>query len=144
MMTNKTEQIVSLTPHAAREIVDVALDLAAKQGLTIHATVVDAAGHVLVYQRMSGAPLPARVFSERKAVTALSFKRSTALWKERLASNPHLAAGLSQHPQVAMIGGGEPVVIDGQVVGAIGIAGASEEQDIELARAALQSLNDTA
>ena len=129
-MSDATMDIKSLTLEAARRLADTALERAAAHGLRIHVTVVDAGGHVLVYQRMPGAPYPAREFSEKKAFTAVSFKKPTSVWKDRLGANPHLAAGLSQHPKVAMIGGGAPVVIDGETVGAIGIAGGLEEQDI--------------
>ncbi|PLX37679.1 MAG: hypothetical protein C0606_05195 [Hyphomicrobiales bacterium] len=129
----------SLTLESARVLAGEALRQAKAIGKCMHVTIVDAAGHVLVYQRMPGAPYPGREFSEKKAYTAVSFKKSTAVWKDRLAENPHLAAGLSQHPDVAMIGGGLPITIDGAVVGAIGIAGGLEEDDITVAEATLEA-----
>ena len=57
------------------------------------------------------------------------------MWKDRLAANPHLAAGLSQHPKVAMIGGGAPILVGGAMVGALGIAGGLEDQDVALVTA---------
>ncbi|MCW2307507.1 GlcG/HbpS family heme-binding protein [Rhodobium gokarnense] len=131
-MSDRSHMVESLTLEAAQTLADTALDVALEKSLKIHVTVVDAAGHVLVYQRMIGAPFPAREFSEKKAYTAVSFKKPTAGWKGRLNDNPHLAAGLSQHPKVAMIGGGAPVLYDGACIGAIGIAGGLEGDDIEV------------
>lgn len=133
----------TLTLSAALELANMARGIATEKGVAIHVTVVDAAGHVMTYQRMEGSPYPAREFSEKKAFTALSFKKPTLGWKERLAQNPHLAAGLSQHPKVAMIGGGEPVIMEDQPVGAIGIAGGLEEDDIIIAHLTLKNLGYT-
>jgi len=133
----RTLDMKTLTLEAARQLADAALKAAEAEGLRLHVTVVDAAGHVLIYQRMPGAPYPAREFSENKAFTALSFGKPTSVWKDRLGANPHLAAGLSRHPKVTMIGGGAPVVIEGEIVGAIGIAGGLEDQDIAIVCRAL-------
>ena len=132
-----TEQ-KSLSLEAAVDLAAIAVAEAAEAGLRLHVSIVDAAGHLLAYNRMPGAPYPARLFSERKAFTAVSFKKPTSVWKQRLAENPHLAAGLSQHPQVTMIAGGLPIFVGGAVVGAIGIAGGLEEDDERIARAALE------
>lgn len=56
------------------------------------------------------------MFAERKAYTAISFKMPTTAWKDRLTATPHLAIGLSRHPQVTFIGNGAPVTADGEVV----------------------------
>lgn len=129
---------VSLSSADARALADAAIAEARERGLKMHVTVVDASGNVLVYQRMDGAPLPAREFSEKKAYTAVGYGKPTSVWKKRLADNPHLATGLSQHPRIAMIAGGVCVTVDDQMVGAIGVAGGLEEDDESVARAALQ------
>ncbi len=135
---------VTLSSAGARELADAAIAAAEARGMRIHVTVVDATGNVLVYQRMDGAPLPAREFSEKKAFTAISYGRPTSAWRQRLADHPHLATGLSQHPRVAMIGGGLCVTLNDQRVGAIGIAGGSEDDDEAVAAAALQRFLETA
>ena len=130
----------SLSLELAKKIADSAIDHSRAKGLKMHVTVLDVLGAPLVYQRDPGAPMPAREFSERKAYTALNFKKPTSSWKQRLSENPHLATGLSQHPNITMIAGGLPIVIDGTVVGAIGIAGGLEEDDEIVAQAALDSV----
>ncbi|MBB4302544.1 uncharacterized protein GlcG (DUF336 family) [Rhodobium orientis] len=137
-MVTRSHMIESMTLEAAQMFADTAVDVALEKGLKIHVTVVDAAGHVLVYQRMVGAPFPAREFSEKKAYTAVSFKKPTSAWKDRLNDNPHLAAGLSQHPKVAMIGGGAPVFYGDECIGAVGIAGGLEGDDIEVVKETLK------
>lgn len=133
-------EMKSLSLELAKKIADAALAHARAKGLKIHVTVTDVLGAPLVYQREPGAPMPAREFSERKAYTALNFKKPTSSWKQRLAENPHLATGLSQHPNITMIAGGLPILVDGDVVGAIGIAGGLEEDDEIVAQAALDTV----
>lgn len=133
-------ELKSLSLETARAIADAVIAQARARNLKMHVTVVDVAGNPLVYQRLPGAPLPAREFSEKKAYTALSFNKPTSAWKQRLAENPHLAAGLTRHPRVAMIGGGLPVVIDGHLVGAVGVAGGLEADDEAVVQAALDDV----
>ncbi len=127
----------TLSLASARALADEAIRQAQAIGKCMHVTLVDATGDVLVYQRMPGAPAPARNFSERKALTAFNYHRPTSAWADRLATNPHLATGLSQHPDIAMIAGGLPIEVDGDLVGAIGIAGGAEEDDETVAMATL-------
>jgi uncharacterized protein GlcG (DUF336 family) len=138
-MTPMLETVVSrsLTLDSARRLADLAIEEATARGLKIHVAVVDPAGNLLVYFKMPGAPLPARKFAEGKAYTAVSFKKPTAAWKDRLTANPHLAHGLSRHPQATFIGGGAPVTADGEVVGAIGVAGGLEADDVAIVDAVL-------
>ncbi|GAB4349155.1 MAG: hypothetical protein Kow006_10500 [Gammaproteobacteria bacterium] len=131
-------EVRTLSLKGAKRLADAAIAEAEARGFRMHVTVTDAAGNVLVYQRMDGAPLPAREFSEKKAFTAVGYGKPTSVWKRRLAENPHLATGLSQHPRLAMIAGGLCVEVDGEIVGAIGIAGGLEEDDETVARAALE------
>lgn len=138
-MTPMLETVVSrsLTLEAARRLADLAIEEATARGLKIHVAVVDPAGNLLVYLKMPGAPLPARLFAERKAYTAVSFKKPTTAWKDRLTANPHLAHGLSQHPNATFIGGGAPVTVEGETVGAIGVAGGLEADDVAIVDAVL-------
>lgn len=132
--------VLTLDLDTAQRLVSAAVAEANRRGLRIHAWAVDHAGEPLAYLRMPGAPLPARLFAEKKAYTAANFGHATATWKAKLAHKPFVAQGLAEHPCVALFGGGVPVVVEGTVVGAIGIAGALEEQDEEIAAAALEAV----
>lgn len=124
----------------ARRLAEAAVARAEAMGLRIHVHVVDHAGEPLAYLRMPGAPAPARQVSEQKACTAACYRQPTAAWKEKLAHKPFVAQGLATHRRIALIGGGLPVTHEGAVVGAIGVAGALEEQDMEIAAAALAAV----
>ncbi len=103
------------------------------QGLKICVSVLDRHGYPLAFQRMNGAPLHSIQIAEDKAFTAISFGLATHTWQERLKENGHLRQTLSQQPRMLMIGGGLPLHVNDELVGAIGVSGASEQQDIDCA-----------
>lgn len=114
---------------------------AGEMGLKVCVAVVDRAGHLLVAKRMPGSPLHSLGIAEDKAYTAVSFGRPTGQWAERLApASEMLRHGLLQRPRFAPFGGGLPVLWQGQRVGAIGISGGTEAQDVTLAEVALAAL----
>jgi len=137
---DKTFSIQSLTLATAKDIADAAVDLAMAMNLKIHVHVVDHTGACLTYQRMPGAPLPAGDIARKKASTAANYKVATDIWAAKVSKKPNVAAGLAHHPDIALIGGGVPLIIDSQVVGGVGVAGALEEQDIEIANAAVKKV----
>lgn len=137
----KTYIQLSLTLEAAQFLAQMAIDHGVSIGFKMNAVVVDVAGNPLVFLRVSGAPLPAPDFAERKAYTAAVYGWPTDKWLKILEERPVITAGLAQHDRVAMFDGGLPVVIDGVVVGAIGVAGGKVEQDIACAEAALDAFN---
>jgi len=138
-----TSSCNNLTWQAADRVVKAAIAKAQNDGLRICAVVVDRGGHLLALGRMEQATFHSVQIATDKAYTAASFKFSTRLWRERLQDRPHLANGLGQQPRFLLIGGGEPLVVDGEVVGAIGVSGASEDQDGDCALAGVAALSVT-
>lgn len=137
---NKAESRLNLTLAAAQLLANSAIEKAEALGRKMCVAVVDTSGHALVTLRMPGAPLPSQEYARKKAYTALSFGRSTLEWKERLEAKPVTLTGLAQHPDVAMFGGGEPVIVDGAVVGAVGVSGGAESEDGLCALASIEAL----
>ncbi len=132
------EQIPNLTLGAAERLVDAALAAARVAAVPICVAVVDRAGLPLVFKRMPGAPLHSVEIALDKAYTAVSFGRPTGDWQNRLAQGSEmLRHGLMQRPRFVGFGGGLPVLHEGVRVGAIGISGGSEAQDIAFAESAL-------
>ncbi len=77
-------------------------------------------------------PLP-RLLAQRKAYTALTLRRSTQIVQADVRSGS-LDIGLLNNPQLLPMPGGVPIIINGALVGAIGISGLAVEKDIELAQ----------
>ncbi|MCP4597668.1 heme-binding protein [Neptuniibacter sp.] len=130
----------SLGWDAAQRAALAACQYAADNGLKICVWVLDRHGNPLAMQRINNAPMPSTEIARGKAFTAVSFGFGTHLWQERLADKPHLLSGLNVQEGVVMFGGGLPIEIDGERVGAIGVSGASEAQDQECAQAGINAL----
>jgi uncharacterized protein GlcG (DUF336 family) len=128
-----------LTLADARRYADAALAAARAQDLRVAVAVVDESGQLLQLDRMDGALLMGPDVALSKAVTALNFQRPTSSVAELARANPDLVRSLQQTVRFPIIaaGGGVPIARNGTVVGAIGVSGASAEQDEGLAQAAL-------
>ena len=132
------EMIASLGLQAADDIANLALAEAAGAGVNICVALVDRAGHTLVFKRQPGAPFHSIDIALDKAYTAVSFGLPTAKWDKRLADGSEmLRHGLMHRERFVSFGGGLPIKHDGVRVGAIGISGGSEAQDVAFCEAAL-------
>jgi len=139
-MTLTCEQ-TSLTDQAAAKIIKATCDYARTQGLKICVSVVDIHGNLLAFQRINGAPLHSISIAQDKAFTAVSFGIETAKWPERLESKPYTFQSLVNCSRMSMLGGGVPIKIEGEIVAAVGVSGASEQQDTNCANAGIAILN---
>jgi uncharacterized protein GlcG (DUF336 family) len=92
------------------------------------------------YKRMDGAPKLSIEIAENKAFTAASYSMPTHIWYEFIKDDPPLLHGITHTPRLIIYGGGFPIVLEGEVVGAIGISGGHYKQDMECARAALAAI----
>lgn len=115
-----------------------AVSHAASIGVRINVSVLDGGGHPLAFLRMPGAPLHSIAISEDKAYTAVSFGVPTSAWESELQGQSNaVRQGLPLRPRFVMFGGGMPILAGELVAGAIGVSGASEQQDEECAVAGL-------
>ena len=100
--------------------------------------IVDDGGHLLALQRMDGcAPVSAHI-APSKAKTAAIGRRETKIYEDII--NNGRTAFLSAPYIDGMLEGGVPVVVDGQVIGAVGVSGVKSEQDAQIAKAGIAAL----
>ena len=104
--------------------------------------ICDESGALKSYERMDGAPLLSVQIAQDKAYTAISFGMPTHTWHEFIKNDPPLADGIVKTDRLVVFGGGYPIVIDGQVVGGIGVSGGHYTDDMEVAQAGLAALDD--
>ncbi len=110
-------------------------------GIAMCISVVDESGHLLAFERMDGGkPLSVRL-SDDKAHTAAISRKGTHEYNAdcipgQLLFGIHTSAG----GRFSTVGGGLPVVVDGAVVGAIGLSGGRPEQDMACAEAGIAAL----
>ena len=118
-----------------------AVDFAEHSDLRVSLVILDAGGQPVHSAHMDGAPRPCQAVALNKALTAAGFGVSTQVWEERLQKcSAAVRDGLPLQPNMALFGGGEPFVLDGQVIGAIGVSGASEAMDARCAQAAVDKV----
>lgn len=117
---------------------------AASLGLKDNIAVVDDGGHLMAFARMDGARPASASTAVGKAVSAATFRQETGPLPAK--GEPDLLLSLSLQNasggKITALKGGVPIVIDGQVVGAVGVGGGTGDQDVEVARAGVQALFD--
>jgi glc operon protein GlcG len=136
---------VGLNLAGAELIVAKAREKAAANGWAMNIAVVDDGGHLLAFARMDGARPASGYTALTKAVTAATFRQETGPLPPK--GEPDLLLNLSLQNAAAAGGGkvttlkgGVPVVVDGQVIGGVGVGGGTGEQDAEAAKAGIQAL----
>ena len=123
------------------EAVSVALEAAvakaAELGVKINVAVADSGGNLSGFLRMPGAFVQSIDIAIDKAYTAAGFGFSTKDWMKLIGHDDGMKFGFSARPRLVVFGGGLPIRVNGELIGGIGVSGASEEQDEICARAAL-------
>ncbi|WP_106401015.1 GlcG/HbpS family heme-binding protein [Actinocorallia populi] len=127
---------------AAHAAVDAALERAAADGLRIAVAVVDARGADILVARGDGAPWFSPGVARAKAASSTAFRVPSDAMQGIRETYPDLFALIDdQVPhRLTTLPGGLPVRHDGELLGAIGVSGATAEQDVECAQAALDAL----
>lgn len=123
-------QRADVTLPLANQLLDATLAACHAKGLTAVAAVVDRGGNLVALQRDDNVGPHNTAAAQRKAFTALSTKTATGTLAERARSNPD-AANLTTVNELLLLGGGLPLRADGQVIGAIGVAGAGGSSNDE-------------
>ncbi|WP_236531136.1 GlcG/HbpS family heme-binding protein [Pseudomonas syringae] len=127
-----------LTLDLARHCLNATLQKASELNVRVSIAIVDVGGNLIHMAHMDGAPLQSRDIALNKALTAVGFGISTSQWQSRLERcSTAVQRGLPAQPTIALFGGGEPFRLTSQVIGAIGVSGASEAIDCECALAAI-------
>jgi glc operon protein GlcG len=128
-----------ITGFAARKIIEACLAQAARDGYPIALAVVDSSGYLLSYQSTDGATGNTGVTAQLKAKTAAKFRRPTSELYDRVNTQVNRAPEwMGYFP----IPGGFPIVVQGEVVGAIGAgaAGLSGGRDEDCAQSAIKAV----
>jgi uncharacterized protein GlcG (DUF336 family) len=133
-----------LTNEGARTMLTAAIATARQGGVAVTVAVTDAGGHLMVLERMEGGRFHTVHSATTKAVCAASNKRSTsakgAVGQEldtNHAIGLALAAGAGRWTAME---GGCPVLVEGECIGGVGVAGADWTTDERIARAAVEAI----
>lgn len=131
-----------LTLEGARAVVAAAEKRAQEIGVPMDIAVVDEGGYLLAFVRMDGAKLSSVQIAITKAVSAAIRRMATGPMPPGAEPNVLLSLGLAigSQGQQTPIRGGVPLVVDGVVVGAIGVSNGTEDQDTDVAKAGAAAL----
>ena len=132
----------SISSELAQKMVNAAVAKARELGVTENVAILDDGGNLKAFSRMDGASIPTIEIAQKKAYTAL-FGVSTQDFFDFIKGDPSLLAGIPTLARVAAWGGGLPIKVNGEVVGAIGLSGAPTVQnDVDCASGALALVSD--
>lgn len=133
------------TPHAeptgygpaiatseALALIRQGMEQSAAKGLRMAFAVVEPSGELVAFAKMDDAPYGSTRLAQQKARTAARLRVTTASLEERVQAG---RSALITSDEVIAIGGGVPIVVDGRVVGALGVSGAAAAEDAALASA---------
>jgi glc operon protein GlcG len=110
---------------------------ATRNGWAVTIAVVDDGGHLLLLHRLDGAAPVSSMIAPAKARAAALGKRETKLYEDMI--NQGRTAFLSA-PLDGMLEGGVPIIVDGHVIGAVGVSGVKSSEDVLIARAGIAAL----
>jgi uncharacterized protein GlcG (DUF336 family) len=125
--------------EAAKKAAAAALAEARKNKWTMAVAVTDAGGSLVYFEKMDNNQSGSTAVAIGKARSAALFKRPTMGFQQGLAGG---GAGLRllQLEGAVSVGGGQPIILDGKFVGAIGLSGGTAEQDDQCAQAGVNAL----
>jgi uncharacterized protein GlcG (DUF336 family) len=129
----------SITLAEARVIIDGALALARQRNMFMAVVVLDTSGGVVSADRMDGSSASNMHFAEGKAFASLMLRQTTEVLGDLAKTRPDRYFGImNMYPgKVYLVGGGEPLAINGRLVGAVGVAGLPQGIDEMAGRAGM-------
>ena len=129
----------SITLEQARKVSAAAQQEAQRNGWLMVVAIMDAGGHLVLLERMDQAQFGSVQVAQDKARSAVAFRRPTKAFHDMVAAGGEGLRMLAMSGAV-QIDGGLPIMINGAVVGSIGISGGTSAQDGQVAQAGLAVL----
>ena len=122
----------TLTLAAAKQIAAAAESEAVKNNWNVVIAVLDDGANLVYLQRMDGPQIGSVLVAQSKAACAIKFKRPSKAFAELGSAG---STGMLGLPGIVAVEGGLPLVVDGQIVGSIGVSGVRSDQDGIVAKA---------
>jgi glc operon protein GlcG len=132
--------MAKVTLEEARRMVRAGLDSAREQGVGMGIAVVDGAGQLVAFERSDDAPWIVSEVAWRKARTSAAFGKPSGDREQAWAERPFFAGSVIALGDYVVGKGAVPLVVDGEVIGAVGASGGVPEQDLVAAEAGAAAL----
>src|SRR2546423_2321284 len=120
--------------EAAKKLMSAAEAEAAKNNWSMAIAILDSTGHIVMLHRMENTQYGSIAVAEDKARTALDFRRPSKVFEDLVAQGGIGLRTLGLRGATPLEGG-LPIAVDGKIVGAIGVSGATAIQDGQVAKA---------
>lgn len=133
--------IKRISLEEARTVLAGARDKATEIGVPMCIAVTDESGQLVAFERMDGGKVTSTTIAQDKAFTAAGAKRSTESYG--VASQPGKPAyGINSAigGRLLVVAGGIPIIVDGDVVGAVGVSSGTPDQDSACAQEGIDRL----
>ena len=127
-----------ITLEAAKKMAAAGEAEARKNGWNVAIAIVDSGGNLILFQKLDETQPGSIAVAQGKARTAALFKRPTKAMEEAIAAGKLAFLAVEG---IVPIQGGLPVVVEGKVIGAVGVSGVTSAQDEQVALAALGTLS---
>jgi glc operon protein GlcG len=127
----------SITVDQAKKIAAGALAESKKNSWRMAISIVDNHGFPVYFERMEDTQTASIQIALDKAKTAAMFRRPSKAFEDGIAKGRVALLGLSG---ATPIEGGLPIMVDGRVIGGIGVSGMNSDQDAQAAQAGLNAL----
>ena len=130
-----TKQVLTL--DTAKKIAAATEAEARKRGATVVIAVVDDGGYLLVLERLDDAQVASVDVGIAKARTAAIFRRPSGVFEDQVKNGRIAALAL---PGAVALKGGVPIIVDGKIIGAVGVSGNSPQEDEDIAKVGADSV----
>lgn len=130
---------LSITLEQAKKVVAGAEAEARKNNWPVVIAILDSGGNIVLLQRLDNTQFGSVEVARQKAWSAVAYRRPSKVWQDVVAGG---GAGLRilKLEGAAPFEGGLPILVDGRIVGAIGVSGVTGEQDGQIAKAGVDAL----
>jgi glc operon protein GlcG len=128
-----------ITLEQAKKVVAAAEAEARKNNWNVVVAIVDTGGNLVILERMDNTQFGSNEVARQKAWSAVAYRRSTKVFEDGVAGG---GAGirLLRLEGATPLEGGLPILVDGKIVGAVGVSGVTGQQDGQIAKAGVDAL----
>lgn len=135
--------VATIPLERATTVIEAGEQHAEEIGVPSVLTVSNAEGNLVAQHRMDGAWLPSVTISRNKAYTAAGLEMPTHELAEAVQpGGPLYGLQTNDDGRLVVFGGGFPLEADGEIVGAVGSSGGMPDEDVEIARAAVEKFEE--
>jgi glc operon protein GlcG len=139
VVSAQTEYGSPITLEQARRVMAAAETKARENNWNVAIAIVDTGGHLVLLQRLDQTQFGSIEFARQKAWSAAAFRRSTKFFQDAVAKGGEGLRLLKVEGAIP-VEGGLPILVNGKVIGAIGVSGVTSAQDGIIAQAGIEAM----